>query len=189
MSGLFDGLATQLAQNAQKIGMPGAGGASPQQKPGLFGLGGPGVGLIDKFSSMFGGSGNAGAATKKPGLPAFQAGGEITGGDNPYEAQVHALDVQIEAAKNSIMQSFPKEQWQTAMEESVLPLMRKRQELATMSQEWVTQNPPNANVTGGQEIPGGMEAPAVPAATDSGGGAGMPKARKIIIEENPITPK
>lgn len=200
---IFGSLATDLAKtaggamNPGAMKVPGAGAANQGNKPGLFGLGGPSAGLFDKFGGMIngmfgGGSSSAPGMPGAGGVPKFTAGGGV-GGDNPYSAQVTQIDQQIESIKNAIVASLPKEQWEEAMQNQVFPLMQKRQELATMSQQWdadPNNKPPvqqpgqqQPNVQVNPNTPQGMEA--MSKQTEFGPGAEVAKTRKIIIEEKP----
>lgn len=201
MDNLFGSLATDLAKNASSgfnpgsMISPGAGNAT-QNKPGLFGLGGPGTGIIDKFSGLLGGMFGGGGGASANAMPKYAAGGGVSGtgpgGDNPYTAQVTALDNQIQTIKNSIVKTIPKEQWEQYMAESVMPLMQKRQELAVLSSQWDAdpnnQKPVNQNQ---QQAPNMQVNPPVNTGQPGTGNqtefgpAKEAKVRKITIEEKP----
>ena len=174
MTNIFGNLAADLAatsRNAMLGGqpgasavMPGAGAGTSRNKPGLFGLGGPGVGLIDKFNQMaggmFGGNPNPGAATKP--IPGYQEGGEV--GDKDLEAQYQTL-IKLAA---STTDPVAKEQIGNTMWMIQEIMMKAHQQRMNIAKE-----NPNANVLPEGSQPG-TEGQAAPG-----------KKRKIIIEESP----
>lgn len=173
--------------------VPGAQQAQKKKQPGIAGLGGPGMGLVNKFGSfvdnLFGGSG-AGAA--KP-IPGFQEGG-VTTTDPPQKEEYDKINAIFQSLQGQYddpkTDATAKQQIANAMDRLRTRGMQLAQEMK-MYDEQQKSGVTGATPINPQQQQGSQGEPGQSIQPEMlGNGSQAPaKKRRIIIEESPQQPQ